>query len=104
MRLPRRRARLVPLSTRERQGFDAKARLVGLWLGVMRGAWVVHALATPWAQPVAMVRTTTATVTRRAGYGVARAKPHWWDYESDLKRFIALDAMMKQMFARLSLI
>ncbi len=80
-------ARSASLLRRTQQWLKARERLLS--------AWYAH------AQTRASHHTRRGGVElrRRLGGAGAILVPYWWEYESPLKRRLALEAMMRRMFA-----
>ncbi len=83
----RRRDRLstgsVSLLRRTQQWLKARERLLSAW----------------YARTQTRTRRSGIELRRRLGGAGAILVPYWWEYESPLKRRLALEAMMRRMFA-----
>jgi hypothetical protein len=79
------------LMRRAQQWLAARERLLSAW--IMR----THLRARASMQARVQVRRR-ARVEKLGGAG-AILLPHWWEYESPLKRRLALEATLRRMFA-----
>ena len=75
--------RSVSLLRRTQQWLKARERMLS--------AWYARTQARSWRGG--------ALLRRRLGGAGAILVPYWWEYESPLKRRIALEAMMRRIFA-----
>lgn len=82
------------LLRRAQQWLSARERLLAVWVASSR---VAVALAHP-SMPSRARRIRSSTVTRLGGAG-AITVPHWWEYESPLKRRLALEATLRRLFS-----
>ena len=75
--------RSVSLLRRTQQWLKARERLLSTW----------------FARTQTRTRRGGSQLRRRLGGAGAILVPYWWEYESPLKRRLALEAMMRRMFA-----
>ena len=75
------------LLRRAQQWLKARERLLSAWYARTQTRARVH------------TRRGGTELRRRLGGAGAILVPYWWEYESPLKRRIALEAMMRRMFA-----
>ena len=73
----------VSLLRRTRQWLKARERLLSAW----------------YARAQARAHSRHAAKQQRLGGAGAILLPYWWEYESPLKRRIALEAMLRRMFS-----
>jgi hypothetical protein len=76
------------LLSRAQQWLSARERLLAGWIGRAHGR----------ARAAVQGRITAQRQQRIGGAG-AVALPYWWEYESQLKRQIALEAMLRRLFS-----
>lgn len=86
--LPVGRGKRASLVRRAQQWLSAREQLVSNWFA--------HAQRTARASMQARVHTRRA---KRLGGAGAIIAPAWWEYESELKRRIALEALMRRLFS-----
>ena len=72
---------LTTLLQRAQQWIAARERLVASWLAHFP------------------LRVAPKTPERKQGAAGAIVLPHWWEYESPLKRRLALEALLRRLFA-----
>ena len=77
----------VSLLRRTQQWLKARERLLSAWFAR------AHARAHDHS------RRSGSELRRRPGGAGEILVPYWWEYESPLKRRLALEAMMRRMFA-----
>ena len=73
----------VSLLRRTRQWLKARERLLSAWC----------------ARTQARAHARRAAKQQRLGGAGAILLPYWWEYESPMKRRIALEAMLRRMFS-----
>ena len=73
----------VALLQRTQQWLAARERLLSAWV----------------ARTQSSTRERGAALRRRLGGAGAILLPNWWEYESPLKRRLALEAVLRRMFA-----
>ena len=78
----------VSLLRRTRQWLKARERLLSAW----------------YARTQARAHARRAAKQQRLGGAGAILLPYWWEYESPLKRRIALEAMLRRMFSLVPMI
>ena len=79
--------RSVSLLRRTQQWLKARERLLSAWFARAQTRARNHS------------RRGGIELRRRLGGTGAILVPYWWEYESPLKRRLALEAMMQRMFA-----
>jgi len=85
------RGRRASLMRRAQQWLSARERLLS--------DWFAHAQRTARsARASVQARVQTRRAKRLGGAGAIIA-PAWWEYESELKRRIALEALMRRLFS-----
>lgn len=77
----------VSLLRRTRQWLKAREHLLSAWFACAQTRAGNH------------TRRSGTELRRRLGGTGAILVPYWWEYESPLKRRLALEAMMRRMFA-----
>jgi hypothetical protein len=87
--LRKRAHRRASLMSRAQQWLAARERLVANWINR------AHNRARASMQMHVYVRSKRA---KPGGAGAIRV-PNWWEYESPLKRRLALEAMLRRMFS-----
>ena len=78
--------RSVSLLRRTQQWLKARERLLSAWFACAQARARSHSR-----------RSGIALCSRLGGAG-AILVPYWWEYESPLKRRLALEAMLRRMF------
>ncbi len=85
-------ASTVSLLRRTRQWLKARERLLSAWFACAHTRARNH------------TRRSGIELRRRLGGAGAKLVPYWWEYESPLKRQLALEAMMRRMSALVPMI
>ncbi len=80
-------ARSASLLLRTQQWLKARERLLSAWCARTQTRARHH------------TRRSGVELRRRLGGAGSILVPYWWEYESPLKRRLALEAMMRRMFS-----
>lgn len=96
---------LAPKSMlKRRDPSRALLRRAGQWLAARErlvSAWITRAQLRARASIQSRIDASQRTRADTVGGAGAIQLPYWWEYESPLKRKLALEAMLRRMFALL---